>query len=52
MGDIRNVVFFWFRDVTKQNSLYAGNHWERYWFTYDNVYKIEKGPICSIIESI
>ena len=49
MGDVRNVVFFRFRDVTKQNgranmgTLYR-EPLEEILVHYDSVYKIEKGP--------
>ena len=49
MGDIRNAVFFQFRDVTKQNgrtsvgTLYREPLGEIL-VHYDNGYKIEKGP--------
>ena len=49
MDDIQNVVFFRFRDVTKQNgrasvgTLYREQLGEIL-VCYDNVYKIEKGP--------
>ena len=49
MGDNRNVVFFWFRDVTKQNGRASVGTLQReplgeILVCYDNVYKIEKGP--------
>ena len=49
MGDIRNVVFFRFCDVTKQNgrasvgTLYSEPLGEIV-VHYDSVYKIKKGP--------
>ena len=60
MGDIRNEVFFRFRDVTKQNSRASVGTLYReplgdILVHYDSICKIEKGPrwgICSIIESI
>ena len=48
MSDIRNVIFFLFHDVTKQNdhtsvgTLYSEPLGEIV-AHYDNVYKIEKG---------
>jgi len=60
MGDIRNVVFFQFQDVTKQNGhASAGTLYREplgeILLHYNNTYKIKKGPrwgIYSIIESI
>ena len=60
MCDFRSVVFFRFRDVTKQNGCAsAGTSYREplgeILVCYDNIYKIEKGPrwgIYSIIESV